>query len=269
VPAGQLPSGFLAIDIAHGLGLPLNDPDSKNAEVPTGVVPARGNGLIGSDPAHPEVVVAANGGSDLVYLPKADKALAAKIVALLSEQDYTSGLFVDDALGPIPGTLPLSAIALKGAAATPTPSIVVNFRSFSTGCADPTTCGVEVADTSLQQGQGMHGSFSRADTRNTMGARGPSFRRHFEDTAPASNADLGRTIARLLNLKIADKGQLTGRVLSEALPNGAMPSVQSSKVRSKPDAAGHVTVLMMQSAGAIHYFDVAGYPGRTLGLPAE
>jgi hypothetical protein len=28
-------------------------------------------------------------------------------------------------------------------------------------------------------------------------------------------------------------------------------------------------VLMMQSAGAIHYFDVAGYPGRTLGLPAE
>ncbi len=115
----------------------------------------------------------------------------------------------------------------------------------------------------------MHGSFSRADTRNTMGARGPSFRRHFEDTAPASNADLGRTIARLLNLKIADKGQLTGRVLSEALPSGAMPSVQSSKVRSKPDAAGHVTVLMMQSAGAIHYFDVAGYPGRTLGLPAE
>ena len=127
VPAGQLPSGFLAIDIAHGLGLPLNDPDSKNAEVPTGVVPARGNGLIGSDPAHPDVVVAANGGSDLVYLPKADKALAAKIVALLSEQDYTSGLFVDEALGAIPGTLPLSAIALKGAAATPTP---VHRRQF-------------------------------------------------------------------------------------------------------------------------------------------
>jgi len=237
--------------------------------VPTGVVPARGNGLIGSDPAHPQIVVAANGGSDLVYLPKTDKALAAKIVALLSEQDYTSGLFVDEALGSIPGTLPLAAIALKGAAATPIPSIVVNFRSFSTGCADPTTCGVEVADTGLQQGQGMHGSFSRADTRNTMAARGPSFRRRFEDNAPASNADLGRTIARLLNLKIADKGQLTGRVLGEAMPNGAMPGVQSSKVRSKPDAAGHVTVLMMQSVGAIHYFDVAGYPGRTLGLPVE
>src|SRR5260370_33857943 len=232
-------------------------------------MPARGNGLIGSDPMHPEVVGAPNGGPDLVPPPKADKALAAKIVALLSEKDYTSGVFVDDALASIPGSLPLSAIALKGAAATPIPSIVVNFRSFSTGCADPTTCGVEVADTSLQQGQGMHGSFSRADTRNTMGARGPSFRQHFEDNAPASNADLGRTIARLLNPKIADKGQLTGTVLSEAQPHGAMPDVQSTKVRSKPDAPGHVTMLLMQSVGATHYFDTAGYPGRTLGLAAE
>ena len=108
---------------------------------------SRGDALIGADPAHPQVVVAANGGSDLVYIPSADKALAAKVVELLSAQDYVSGLFVDDALGKIPGTLPLSAISLKGTAVTPTPAIVVNFRSFSTGCADPTTCGVEVADT--------------------------------------------------------------------------------------------------------------------------
>jgi hypothetical protein len=58
-------------------------------------------------------------------------------------------------------------------------------------------------------------------------------------------------------------------VLNEAMPNGATPSVQSSKVRSAPDAAGHVTMLLTQSVGAVRYFDVAGYPGRTLGLPAE
>jgi len=265
VPSGLLPPGFVAIDLAHALGLKLYEANSKEA-VP-GSAPS--HALIGDDPAHPAVVVAGNGGSDLLYLPTGDKQLAAKIVTLLSEQDYTSGLFVDDALGKIAGTLPLSAIALKGAAVTPTPSIVVNFRSFSTGCADPTTCGVEVADTSLQQGQGMHGSFSRADTRNIMAARGPSFRQHFESSAPASNADLGRTIAQLLGLKIADKGQLTGRVLGETLPNGAMPSVQSSALRSEPDAAGHVTMLLMQSVGAIRYFDAGGYPGRTLGLPAE
>ena len=81
VPASQLPSGFLAIDLAHALGMTLYDPDAKSAEVPAGIAPARGNGLIGSDPAKPQIVVAANGGSDLVYLPTADKALAAKVVA--------------------------------------------------------------------------------------------------------------------------------------------------------------------------------------------
>jgi len=225
--------------------------------------------LIGSDPAKPQIVVASNGGSDLVYLPTADKMLATKVVALLSIQDYVSGLFVDDSLGKIPGTLPLSAISLKGVAVTPIPAIAVNFRSFSTGCADPTTCGVEVSDTGLQQGQGMHGSFSRADTRNIMGAAGPSFRQHFEDGAPASNADLGKTIAKLLGLKIADKGKLVGRVLSEAMPNGAMPMVQSQAVRSEPDLLGHVTVVTTQTANGTHYFDAAGYPGRTLGLPAN
>jgi arylsulfatase A-like enzyme len=265
VPAGLLPSGFVAVDLAHALDLKLYEATGKEATPDSPPAFA----LIGDDPKKPLIVVAGNGGSDLIYLPTADKALAAKLVALLSEQDYTSGIFVDDALGKIAGTLPLSAIALKGAAVTPTPSIVVNFRSFSTGCADPTTCGVEVADTTLQQGQGMHGSFSRADTRNIMAARGPSFRQRFESNAPASNADLGRTIAQLLGLKIADRGQLTGRVLGEGLPNGAVPSAQSSAMRSEPDAAGHVTMLLMQSVGAIRYFDAGGYPGRTLGLPAE
>ena len=177
VPAHLLPPGFLAIDLAHALGLPLFDPDAKNAPVAAGAFPSRANGLIGLDPAKPDVVVAANGGSDLVYLPNKDSALARKIVAILSAQDYVSGLFADDDFGAIPGTLPLSAIALKGSAVTPLPAIVVNFRSFATGCDDPTICGVEVADTALQQGQGMHGNFSRADTRNIMAAFGPSFRK--------------------------------------------------------------------------------------------
>lgn len=268
VPANLLPPGFVAIDLAHALGMTLFDPDSKSAEVPAGIAPLRGNGLIGSDPAKPQIVVASNGGSDLVYLPTRDKALAAKLVAFLSTQDYVSGLFVDDSLGKIPGTLPLSAIALKGTAVTPVPAIVINFRSFSTGCADPTTCGIEVADNGLQQGQGMHGSFSRADTRNIMGAAGPSFRQHFQDIAPASNADLGKTIAQLLGLKVPAKGKLVGRVLSEAMPNGAMPMVQSQAVRSDPDSAGNVTVVVTQTANGTRYFDAAGYPGRTLGLPA-
>ena len=269
VPAYLLPPGFLALDLAHALDLPLFDPDAKSAAVAPGTFPVRANGLIGADPAKPEVVVAANGGSDLVYLPQGGREIAEKVVKALAAQDYVSGLFVDERFGSIPGTLPLSAIALSGAAVTPMPAIAVNFRSFATGCADPSLCGVEIADTGLQQGQGMHGSFSRADTRNIMGAAGPSFREGFVDKAPASNADIGKTIARLLDLRIRDKGKLIGRVLEEAMPNGAMPKAVSSVRKSPPDAAGNVTTVLVQSIGATHYFDAAGYPGRTLGVPAD
>ncbi|MBE7196841.1 MAG: alkaline phosphatase family protein [Parafilimonas terrae] len=269
VPSRQLPPGFVAIDIAHALGLTLFDPDAKGAKLEADKFPSRANGLIGTDPAKPDVVVAANGGSDLVYIPNGDRALAQRVVEALSKQDYVSGLFVSAALGPIPGTLPLSAIALDGSALTPMPAIVVNFRSFSTGCADPTTCGVEVSDTVLQQGQGMHGSFSRADTRNVMGAMGPSFRSGLESPVPASNADLGKTIAQLLELTVPAKGTLVGRVLTEALANGPTPQAETHLVRSEPDAAGLTTVLRYQTVGQTRYFDAAGYPGRTLGLTDE
>ena len=65
--------------------------------------------------------------------------------------------------------------------------------------------------------------------------------------------------------------QITPRVLTEALPGstGPMPLVQSSVLRSEPDARGNVTVLVTQRADATVYFDTAGYPGRTLGLPHD
>jgi len=50
-----------------------------------------------------------------------------------------------------------------------------------------------VADYILQQGQGIHGSFSRADTAVVGDAIGPDFRQKFTDPAPMSNADIGKT----------------------------------------------------------------------------
>jgi arylsulfatase A-like enzyme len=267
VAPNNLPVGFVAIDIAHSLDMPLLDPDAKYAAVDSGAHPSRGDGLIGGDKDHPKVVVAANGGSDLVYIPDGDRDLTRKIVDILAAQDYVSGLFVSDQLGAIPGTLPISAVDLKGAAVTPLPSIVVNFRTFSTGCVDPLTCAVEIADTPLQQGQGMHGSFSRADTIIVGGAIGPDFRKGFEDKAPTSNADIGKTMARILRLNIPDIGRLVGRVLGEAMPGGKMPEWRSTVQVSAPDSAGRRTMVTLQTVGGNRYFDAAGYPGRTLGLP--
>ena len=266
VPAGFLPPGFLALDLADMLHMPLFDPDAKNAALVPGAHPSRGNGLLGADPAHPDLVVAANGGSDLVYLPEHDRVLARRVVAALVSQDYVSGIFVDDGLGRIAGTLPLSAINLRGTAVTPMPTIVVNFRSTGTGCAIPTNCVAEVADTGLQQGQGMHGGFGRGDTLNFMAAAGPDFKRGFVDPAPASNADVGRTMAQVLRLRIPAKGRLVGRPLLEAMPGGTTPSFSRHTLRSKAAANGVRTVLSYQTVGATRYFDAAGFPGATVGL---
>jgi arylsulfatase A-like enzyme len=269
VRPGLLPPGFVAIDLAKALDLPLFDPDSKNAKIEDNSHARSGNGLIGQDPAKPEIAVAANGGSDLIYLINRDRALAGRVVEALLAQDYVSGLFVDDDLGSIPGTLPLSAIHLKGTAKMPTPAIVVNFRSFTTGCEQPVLCAVEIADTPLQQGQGMHGSFSRADTMNFMAAIGPSFKRGYVDEAPVSNADIGQTLARLLGLKIPFQGSLMGRVIEEALPGGAEPTVTAETLRAQPAANGLATALSYSKVGTTRYFSAAGFPGRTVGLTEQ
>jgi Type I phosphodiesterase / nucleotide pyrophosphatase len=266
---GSLPPGFLAIDIAKALGLPLYDANNNNAQVGDGTHPKAGNGLIGRDPAAPDVVVAANGGSDLIYLPTRDRALAARVVEALFAQDYVSGVFVDDDLGPMSGTLPLSAINLKGSAKMPVPSIVVNFRSFSTDCEQPVLCTVEVADTGLQQGQGMHGSFSRAETMNFMAAIGPSFKSGYADESPVSNADIGQTLVRLLGLKVPFQGSLMGRVIEEALPGGSDPAVTTEILRAQPAPNGLATTLNYSQVGATRYFDAAGFPGRTVGLTEQ
>jgi arylsulfatase A-like enzyme len=270
-PVGQrdLPPGFLAIDLADALKLPLFDPNTqKPVNFAQGEHPTYGNGYIGNDEANPDVIVASNGGSDEIWLLGANAPeLAKRIVGILAAEDYVSGIFVNDDFGEISGTLPLSAINLRGAAKTPQPAIVVNFRSSPVpGCRPEPLCAAEMADTSLATGQGMHGSFSRADTMNFMAARGPDFKTHFADVAPSSNADIAPTLAHILHLTIAPKGRLRGRVLTEALPGGRKVMVSRGWIASKPMTGGLKTVLNYQQVGGTRYFDAAGFPGRSVGL---
>jgi hypothetical protein len=268
-PKDFLPMGFLAIDLAKALDLPLFDPNNKNARVGDNTHPKAGNGVLGQDPSKPDLVIATNGGSDLIYIPSKERKLADRTIKALLEQDYVSGIFVDDELGRFPGTLPMSQLGLEGKAVTPHPSIVVNFRSWSSGCEEPTNCSVQVADTVLRQGQGMHGSFSRGDTLNLTAAIGPDFKSGYVDALPVSNADVGATAAKIMGLTQKPKGNLIGRVMTEAMPNGAIPRAYSGVVKSRTSANGLRTVLNFQRVGTQRYFDVAGFPGRTLGLEAD
>lgn len=258
VTTGELPTGFVALDLAAALKLSAFDPDAANAPLAPAAHPSRGNALLGASSDAPQVVVAGNGGSDLIYLPGHDRALARRIVTALLAQDYTGALFVDDVLGPIPGTLPMSAINFVGHARTPRPAIVVGFRTFTTpGCAVPTNCQAEIADTPLQTGQGMHGSLGRGDTFNFMAAAGPDFRKGWRDPAPTSNADLGRTMAQLLGLRIVPNGHLLGRVLAEAMPGGHVPRATKRTLSARATPDGLATVLHAQTVGTTNYYDSA------------
>jgi hypothetical protein len=154
IPAGYLPAGFLAIDLAHALGMKLYDPDKPvlngndivgYEEVdptigqPTATVaqrPSIGNGLIGSnvhlpDGSDAKVIVAAYGGSDLIYVPDPDVSRVRAIADFLTHQDYVGGIFVDgDRYANVPGTLPMRAIGLVGSTPLPRPAVVVTFKVF-------------------------------------------------------------------------------------------------------------------------------------------
>jgi arylsulfatase A-like enzyme len=291
VHAGFLPSGFVAIDLAHDLGSTLYDPNKPTATVTTsninniqytavdptkGELTTSGNGVIGGSgkvvngviDAGTQVVVAANGGSDLLYVPSNDPALVKQIVSFLAKKDYISGIFTDDKFGDVPGALKLSTIGLEGTAELPTPSIVINFKTFSTNPNDPNDpqAQVEVADTTLQQGQGMHGSFGRGDTFNNMLAIGPDFKSGYVDSAPVSNADVVPTLASILGWTLPSVGTLNGRVVSEALVNGPSSVASNSSTLTSTSVDGKSTILNFQNVGNVPYFDAAGFAGGTDGL---
>ena len=285
---GFLPQGFLAIDLSHELGLPLfdpdvqiNGPDGKKTFQPVDPTipekmptvsqrPANGNGLIGGSgriakQTDAKVVVSANGGSDLIYLPTHDPVTMEKIVAFLARQDYVGGIFADDDYGKFPGALPISTIRLAGSSKVPRPSVVVAFQTFTTDSKQPLMNAVQITDYNLQHGQGMHGSFGRSNTFNFMAAYGPDFKKQFVDSAPISNADIQPTLAKILGFKVASNGRLSGRILEEALLGGPSSVPYKRRMEIAPSAAnGKTTVLMYQQVTKQVYFDWACFRDKRI-----
>ena len=192
---GFLPPGFLAIDLARDLNLPLYDPEQQTVD-DRGVRryarvdpllaqstpdvrqhPTGGAALIGGTgslgvPIDAKVIIAQTS----IYVTGNDRSLGQRIVRFLSAQDYIGGLFVNDRLGHQPGALRMSDVGLMGGATTAKPTIVVSFKSFPLDRKNPHMSGVIIGGT-RQHGQGDHGSLTRANTFNNMAAIGPDFRR--------------------------------------------------------------------------------------------
>ncbi len=280
---GRLPYGFLAIDLAFGLHTNLFDPDRRSPAGAGGPFrrislgpdvferPAGGNGLLGDDVKKEDgsdatAIVAANGGSDLIYVPGNNAATVERITKLLTTFDYVGGIFVDDRYGPLAGTLPLSAIGLAGSSSLPRPAIVVAFKVFYLTPGNLQTA-IQVSDANQQQGQGMHGGVGRDSTFNNMAVIGPDFKTRFVDQAPVSNADIAPTLAHILGIELPSTGLLRGRVIVEALRGNTTPMTTTARSIESTPADDHRTILHFQEFGGKRYIDRGCFVEKVLSCP--
>lgn len=273
-PPGTLPTGFIAVDLAIRGHMRLFDPSTRAAsgsspyaEVLLGGEksqhPSNGSALLGEtvknvDGSDARLIIASNGGSDLIYVPGKSASVVHETLAILMRLDYVGSVFVDDQYCPkpsdCPGALPMSAIGMVGHSHVPRPAIVVAYKVFNQ-IPDDLQSAVQVSDTPLQEGQGMHGGFGRDQTFNNMAAFGPDFKKGFADDTPVGNIDIVPTLAKILGIEMPSNGTLKGRVLQEALTGGAAAKTETLKtIVSAPDSNGVSTMLEYQEADGVRYY---------------
>ena len=160
------------------------------------------------------VVVAANAGSDYLFVPDGNiETVKAAVVSLQSRLQF-GAIFVSDKYGEIAGTLPMSLIKTENSGNGRAPDIIVSF-SYDENVAVAGKSGVSYASSINRRGD--HGSFSPTDTHISLMASGPDFKSGLHDPLPTANVDVAPTVARILKFSMPDA---QGRVLEEALRGG-------------------------------------------------
>ena len=160
------------------------------------------------------IVVAANAGSDYLFVPDGNIDTVKAAVASLQSRLQFGAIFVSDRYGEIAGTLPMSLIKTENSANGRAPDIIVSF-SYDENVAVAGKSGVSYASSINRRGD--HGSFSPTDTHISLMASGPDFKSGLHDPLPTANVDIAPTVARILKFSMPD---VQGRVLEEALRGG-------------------------------------------------
>ena len=184
------------------------------------------------------IVVAANAGSDYLFVPDGNiETVKAAVVSLQSRLQF-GAIFVSDKYGEIAGTLPMSLIETENSGNGRAPDIIVSF-SFDENVAVAGKSGVSYASSVNRRGD--HGSFSPTDTHISLLAHGPDFKSGLYDTLPTANVDIAPTVARILKFSMPD---VQGRVLDESLRGE--PGVAEYAVLNKTHRSSTKTGLTMK-----------------------
>ena len=171
------------------------------------------------------IVVAANAGSDYLFVPDGNLDTVKAAVTSLQSRLQFGAIFVSDKHGEIAGTLLMSLIKTENSSSGRAPDIIVSFN-YDENVAVAGKSGVSYASSVNRRGD--HGSFSPTDTHISLMASGPDFKSGFDDTLPTANVDIAPTVARILQFSMP---AVQGRVLEEALKGG--PSATEYRVVNK------------------------------------
>jgi arylsulfatase A-like enzyme len=141
------------------------------------------------------IVVAANAGSDYLFVPDGNiETVKAAVVSLQSRLQF-GAIFVSDKHGEIAGTLPMSLINTESSVSGRAPDIIVSFN-YDENLAVAGRSGISYASSVNRRGD--HGSFSPTDMHISQLASGPDFKSAFYDSLPTANVDIAPTVARIL-----------------------------------------------------------------------
>jgi arylsulfatase A-like enzyme len=160
------------------------------------------------------IVVAANAGSDYLFVPDGNIDTVKAAVTSLQSRLQFGAIFVSDKHGDIAGTLPMSLIQTENDVSGRAPDIIVSF-SYDENVSVAGKPGVSYASSVNRRGD--HGSFSPTDTHISLMASGPDFKSGFHDRLPTANVDIAPTVMRILQFGMP---AVQGRVLEEALQGG-------------------------------------------------
>jgi arylsulfatase A-like enzyme len=181
-------------------------------------------GLFLEKPQKGNVVMVGLGGSVAFYVIDHDAPTIAKLVSYLQTTPYAGVLFTKE---KTEGTFALSDVGVDAPGA---PDVLMSMRwradKINREGAMPGLLLIE--GKGYKTGQGMHGSLSRFDMRNTLVAAGPDFKGGFKSETPSANTDVAPTVLSILG--ITPKEPMDGRVLEEAFTGAPEhgPKVETS-----------------------------------------
>jgi predicted AlkP superfamily pyrophosphatase or phosphodiesterase len=176
-----------------------------------------------------QVMLAGNGGTVLFYVIGHDTAITRRLVEFLQQTDFAGVIFTRE---PIEGTFPLAQAKIDNPSAA---DVVMAFRATD----DKNQFGAPGmidADWQRAAGKGTHATLSRFDMHNTLIAAGPDFKKGITSDTPSGNVDITPTILAILGIK--SPSTMDGRVLCEAMKDGASPKSETETPEASKKFSG-------------------------------